>query len=99
MGPPTTLDIDTTNLISVNTHSHAITTTADAYTNPGVILHGSEGSGGLVLATLNVRGLVEITDNGDLWVGAGAYPALYVNNSGDPTTANVGVNRIPDPQI
>jgi len=97
MGDPGDLDVNSVSTRDGNIHYHAI----DHSSNPGAAakILSSTGSGGITLQNLTVEGDIDVINNGDLTVGPGATPALYVNNTGDPSTANVGINCVADPQF
>lgn len=80
-------------------HTHAVASSADVGTTPAEALLRSTGAGGLTLKSLAVKGSVDITDGGDLYVaGSGSYaglPVLFADSSG----GNVGILRVPDSQF
>lgn len=87
-----------TNAVTGIQHAHAVTSSSDVGTTaPGVsmLLHATS-AGGLVLASLGVKGSVSITNGGDLYVSGtiGGASGVMVT-LGD----RVGFGRIPDPQF
>jgi hypothetical protein len=97
LGTPTTLSAATANGVSGVSHVHAVDAVADVSTLDGVTypqgrLLKSTAAGGLITKTLGVKGNVDITDGGDLTVGANV---LFVDVSLD----SVGILRAPDPQF
>lgn len=69
-----------------------LTPSFDVGTTPVAALLKSTAAGGLTLATMTVRGNVDIINGGDFTVGANV---LFVDNS----LASVGIDRAPDPQF
>lgn len=94
LGTPTSVSVTSVNSLTGLgvSHSHAVTASSDVGTTPAAALLKSTGAGGVILGTLQVKGNVDITDGGDLTVGANV---LFVDVSQD----SVGILRAPDPQF
>lgn len=88
LGLPSSVDASTENVVSANSHSHAVVASA----NPGAAtsLLETTPEGALTLASLAVTGAMTVTQ--DLTVGANVLFA-------DVSQGGVGINRTPDPQF
>ncbi len=98
LGTPLTITAVSTNVVTGAGHNHDVTSSSDVGTvAPGAstLLHATS-AGGLILASLGVKGSVSITNNGDLYVSGtiGGASGVMVT-LGD----RVGFGRIPDPQF
>jgi hypothetical protein len=88
---PGSLTVSSTNS-ATGSHTHAVTASSDVGTSPAAALLKSTAGGGLTLASLAVKGSIDVTNGGDLTVGTNI---LFVDNS----QYNVGINCSPDPQF
>lgn len=96
LGTPATLTVSTTNSVTTVTHSHAVTASSDVGTTPAAALLKSSGLGGLILASLETKGSIDITNGGNLYVAGSIGGASGVMvTSGD----RVGFGRVADPQF
>jgi len=94
MGAPSNATVSSTNSVTTTTHTHAVSTNSNVglYGTVGATILASTAGGGLTLSNLDVTGSVDITDGGDLTVGANIF---FV----DASQESVGINRAPDPQF
>lgn len=92
MGQPTNVTATSGNSVSSANHTHGVTASADVGTTPVESLLKSTPTGGLTLKSLTVKGNVNVTDGGDLTVGANV---LFV----DVSLGSIGVNCAPDQQF
>jgi hypothetical protein len=99
LGTPSTLTPVSTNAVTSVSHTHSLDSASDVGTTPAQKILASTGTGGLILKTLQVKGNLDVTDGGDLYVaGSGAYAGntiLFADSNG----GNVGIMGTPDPQF
>jgi hypothetical protein len=99
LGTPSTLTPVSTNAVTSVSHTHSLDSASDVGTTPAQKILASTGTGGLILKTLQVKGNLDVTDGGDLFVaGSGAYAGntiLFADSNG----GNVGIMGTPDPQF
>lgn len=99
LGTPSTLTPVSTNAVTSVSHTHSLDSASDVGTTPAQKILASTGTGGLILKTLQVKGNLDVTDGGDLYVaGSGAYagsPIIFADSNG----GNVGIMGTPDPQF
>ena len=88
---PGTLSVSSANA-AAGSHTHAITSSADVGTTPAQSVLASTASGGLILATAEVKGNLDVTGGGDFTVGSNLLFA-------DFSQLNVGINCAPDAQF
>ena len=89
--PICTLSVSSANA-AAGSHTHAITSSADVGTTPAQSVLASTASGGLILATAEVKGNLDVTGGGDFTVGSNLLFA-------DFSQLNVGINCAPDAQF